>query len=128
MLPKFERQRQKYNKYYALTIDPACDLNEKDIKSIMDYVYTNTGEQNLEIKYVIHSKVSNGRNHIHAYVKTQQKQKLVSVINLFFSCPSYKLIPVYDLKGWVEYMTRTGAQIINLPKDLTGGGMSGIPS
>lgn len=116
MLPLFDRQRQKDNNYYALTIDPVSDLSEKDINLIMNYVFTTTGEPDLEINYVIHSKVANGRNHIHAYVKTKQKRKLVSVINLCFSDPSYKLTTVYDLEGWIKYIKRTGAQLITLHK------------
>lgn len=117
MLPMFERQRKKDNNYYALTIDPVCNLTEKEINLMMDYVFTTTGEADLEINYVIHSKVANGMNHIHAYVKTKQKRKLVSAINLCFSNSSYKLTDVFDLRGWIEYITRTGAQIINLPKE-----------
>lgn len=116
LLPMFERQRQKGNKYYALTIDPVYDMTEKDINSIMDYVFTTTGESDLEINYVIHSKVANERNHIHAYIKTNQKRKFVSAVNLCFSNSSYKLTDVFDLKGWIEYITRTGAQIITLRK------------
>ena len=114
MLPMFERQRQKGINYYALTIDPACKMTEKDINSIMGYVFKTTDDPNLEINYVVHTKIANGRNHIHAYVKTKQKRKLVSVINLCFSNSSYKLTDVFDLNGWVEYITRTGAQIITL--------------
>jgi hypothetical protein len=117
MLPLFERQRQKENNYYALTIDPVYDMSEKDINSIMDFVFTTTGEPNLEINYVVHSKIANGRNHIHAYVKTKQKRKLESAIKLCFSNSSYKLTDVFDLNGWVEYITRTGAQIITLSKE-----------
>ena len=114
MLPMFGRQRKKDNNYFALTIDPVCDLSEKDINSIMDYVFTAAGEPNLEINYVVHTKIANGRNHIHAYVITNQKRKLLSAINLSFSNSSYKLTDIFDLKGWVEYITRTGAQIITL--------------
>ena len=117
MLPMFERQRKKDNNYFALTIDPVCDLSEKDINSIMDYVFTTTGEPNLEINYVVHTKIANGRNHIHAYVKTKHKRKLVSAINLCFSNSSYKLTDVFDLKGWVDYITKTGAQIITLDNE-----------
>ncbi|MEY2922270.1 MAG: hypothetical protein RL108_892 [Bacteroidota bacterium] len=117
MLPMFKRQRKKENSYYALTIDPVCDLSEKDINLMMDYVFTATDEPDLEINYVVHTKIANGRNHIHAYVKTKQKRKLLSAINLSFSNSSYKLTDVFDLKGWVEYITRTGAQIITLGQE-----------
>lgn len=114
MLPRFDRQRKKDDNYFALTIDPACDLSDKDINSIMGYVFTTTGDPNLEINYVVQPKIANGRNHIHAYVKTKQKRKLISAIKMSFSNSSYKLTDIFDLKGWVEYITRTGAQIITL--------------
>ena len=117
MLPMFERKRKIDNKYFALTIDPVCDLSEKDINLMMDYVFTATDESDLEINYVVHTKIANGRNHIHAYVITNQKRKLLSAINLSFSNSSYKLTDIFDLKGWIEYITRTGAQIIKLPKE-----------
>ena len=116
MLPRFDRQRKKDDNYFALTIDPVCDLSDKDINSIMGYVFTTTGDPNLEINYVVHTKIANGRNHIHAYVITNQKRKLLSAINLSFSNSSYKLTDIFDLKGWIEYITRTGAKIITLRK------------
>jgi ankyrin repeat protein len=116
MLPKFDRKRIKESSYYALTIDPLCNLSKKDISTIMDYVFTTIDDLNLEINYVIDAKVANGRNHIHAFVRTKQKQKLISMINLCFSEPSYKLTPVFDLEGWKSYITKNGVKIITLAR------------
>ena len=114
MLYNFDRKREKDNSYCALTIDPVFNLSHKDINLMMNYFFTTTSDPNIEINYVIDKKVSNGKNHIHAYIKTKQQRKLIPLINLCFSGSSYKLKPVFDLEGWKSYITKNGAQIIAL--------------
>ena len=50
-------------------------------------------------------------------IASSQITPLLSAINLSFSNSSYKLTDIFDLKGWIEYITRTGAKIITLSNE-----------
>jgi NADH:ubiquinone oxidoreductase subunit C len=111
LLPEFKRKRNKVEKHYALTIDPCCDYSNKDIDEMMQFVFTQTGDENLEISYTIEKKKANNQNHIHCYIKSNQKRKLLQCVKLAFTKTNYYENDIYDLEGWVRYITKDGNPI-----------------
>jgi NADH:ubiquinone oxidoreductase subunit C len=111
LLPEFKRKRNKIEKHYALTIDPCCDYSNKDIDEIMQFVFTQTGDESLEINYTIEKKKANNQNHIHCYIKSTQKRKLLQSVKLAFTKTNYYENDIYDLEGWKRYITKDGNPI-----------------
>lgn len=114
ILTKFKPQRIRENKYYALSFDPCSNYSKNEIDEIMKYVISQMGETKIEINYVVESKKENERNHLHCYVKCENKQKLIRCIRLAFSKVSYHQGGVFDLKGWQNYITKETQTITRL--------------
>lgn len=110
---KFNPIRIHKKKWIAINIDPSQELSNEKIKSIMKFVFEQMGEGTI-INYTIEGKRSNQRNHIHGYVNCQSKRKLVEAIKLGFGNVSYLITEVYDLQGWISYITKENNEIINL--------------
>lgn len=116
LLNHFKRKRSIKEKYFALTIDPCSDYSVEDIKKIMRFIYENMDEQALEINYVVEAKKSNFQNHLHCYIKTKYKRKLIDILKLAFVKINYKESEIYDLARWKQYITKDGSPIIKLNK------------
>jgi transcriptional antiterminator len=114
LLPKFSPKRIKKNKYYALSFDPCSNYEVNDIEKIMQFVFDKLGLENAEINYVIEQKKENGKNHLHCFVKCENKRKLLQTIRLGFAQINYKQTPIYDLQGWKEYITKQNNTIKKL--------------
>ena len=114
LLHNFKRQRVKKEKYYALTIDPFLNYTVKDINTIMNFVYSKINDPETEINYTIEMKKANGKNHLHCYIKSNVKDKIIELIKLGFSRVSYKETPIYDLGRWKQYITKDGSPINSL--------------
>lgn len=106
LIPKFRPKYKEKIKTYAFSIDPCEFYSEEDIHKIMDFVFENVCDNNLEIEYVVEQKVSNSKNHIHCLLTTENKQKILESVRLAFGKVSYKLIPAYDKAGWKGYMMK----------------------
>ncbi len=116
MLPNFKRKRTKKDTYYALTIDPCFNYSEKEIDEIMSFIYSEMKDCELEINYVIEKKKANNQNHLHCYINSTQKRKLLKLIRLSFSRTSYKESTIFDIKGWKSYIIKDGNEIKTLKK------------
>lgn len=114
LLGRFKPQRIRTNKYYALSIDPCHHYSESEINEILKFVFEQMKDDKLEINYVVEQKKANGQNHIHSYIKCDNKRKLLESIRLGFSTVSYKQTPVFDLEGWKRYITTDGSSITTL--------------
>lgn len=114
ILAKFKPQRVHQNKYYALSFDPSRHYSKKEIDEIMQYVVSQMGETQIELNYVVEGKKANEQNHLHCYVKCENKQKLIRCIRLAFSQVSYHQSGVFDLKGWQNYITKENQTITTL--------------
>ena len=117
LLPKFQPQRLRKSKYYALSIDPCYNYSDAEIVEIMEFVFSQMNDNKLEINYVIEQKKANSQNHIHCYVKCSNKKKLMQCIKLGFSKVSYHQSPIFDLNGWKNYITKDNNTIKILKND-----------
>jgi transcriptional antiterminator len=111
LLKKFKPQRVRKPKYYALTIDPCVNYSEIDIDVIMKFIVDNVDDDGIEINYSVEQKKANNQNHIHCYIKSGKKKKIVELATLGFSGVSYKEAEIFDLEGWKNYITKDGSQI-----------------
>ena len=121
LLPNFKPQRKRKNKYYALTIDPVKKYSEHDLHLIMKFVFDQLSDDKLEINYTIETKKANGVNHLHCFVKSENRKKIIDVIRIAFSEVSYKEAVMYDLEGWKSYITKDNNNIIKLKKNNQNG-------
>lgn len=117
LLPKFSPKRIRKNKYYALSFDPCFAYTVADIEQIMEFVFNQLGDDKTEINYVIEQKKENGRNHLHCFVKCENKRKLLQSIRTGFAQISYKQTPIYDLQGWKDYITKENNEIKKIKKN-----------
>jgi hypothetical protein len=114
ILHKFKPKRIRENKYYALSFDPCTNYSKKEIDEIMKYVIKQMGDTQIELNYVVEGKKINEQNHLHCFVKCENKQKLVRCIRLAFSQVSYHQSGVFDLQGWKNYITKENKTITTL--------------
>lgn len=113
LLPKFKPKRKKKSKFYALTIDPCHHYSIKEINEIMNFIIDNVGDK-IEINYSIEQKKSNNQNHIHCYILSGKRKKIIESIKIGFSNVSYKATEIFDLEGWKSYITKDGNNILTL--------------
>jgi hypothetical protein len=106
LLNRFKLQRIRSDKYYAMTIDPGSDYTENEIDEILKFVIVQMGDVIVELNYVVEQKKSNNRNHIHFYIKCNNKKKLLQWIKLGFSRVGYRQAGIFDLVGWKDYITK----------------------
>lgn len=111
LLPKFKPQRKRQPNYYALTIDPCAKYSENEIHVIMQFIADNVGDDSIEINYSIEQKKANNLNHVHCYIKSGKKKKIIELVTMGFSSVSYKEADIFDLEGWKNYITKDGSQI-----------------
>jgi transcriptional antiterminator len=111
LLSKFKPQRVRKQPYYALTIDPSSNYTNNEIHEIIQFVVKNTNDDDIEINYSVEQKKSNGKNHVHCFIKSGKKKRIIELITLGFSQLSYKETEIFDLEGWKKYITKDGSQI-----------------
>lgn len=116
LLSRFKPLRIRKIKYYALTIDPCFNYTELEIDRIMEFVIEQVQETGIEINYVIEKKKSNNQNHIHCFVKCNNRNKLLQSIRLGFSQVSYHQSDIFDLGGWREYISKENNNIKTIKK------------
>lgn len=117
LLQKFKPQRIRKPKYYSLTIIPNESHTITEINKMMQFVYDNSNDENLEINYTVEvGKLDNSLNHIHCYIKCKRKCELLSIIKETFYNLNYKQSEIYDLEGWKRYITKENNQIITINK------------
>jgi hypothetical protein len=114
LLSNFTPQRIRTDNYYALSIDPCNNYSESEIDVVMRFVLEQMSCSKLEINYVVEQKKVNNRNHLHCYVKCTNKKKFIHYIKLGFSKVSYHQSAIFDLRNWIDYITKDG----NLIKTL----------
>jgi hypothetical protein len=114
ILSKFKPQRIREGKYYAISFDPSGNYSDKEIDEVMKFVIKQMGETKIEINYVVESKKANEKNHLHCFVRCQNKLKLIRCIRLAFSQVSYHQSGVFDLTGWKNYITKENKIITTL--------------
>jgi hypothetical protein len=117
LLSKFKPQRKRKQKYYSLTIYPTDNYSSKVIKEMMRFICTNSSDSKLEVNYTIESSKNKVlHHHIHCYIKSDKKKELIKLIKESFYQLDYKEADIYDLEGWINYITKEGTQIIKLNK------------
>lgn len=117
LLKKFKPQRIRKPKYYSITIIPNNNHTASEIKEMMQFVFDNSNDDDLEINYSVEvSKLGINHNHIHCYIKCKRKIELLNIIKETFYELNYKQSEIYDVEGWKRYITKDGGQIINLKK------------
>lgn len=116
IVEKFKPKRIRKNKYYALSIDPCDNYTKPTIEAIVKLVFAQMGDEMSELNYTIEQKKSNNLNHLHCFVKCANKQKLIRNFRLEFSRISFRQSPVFDIDGWMNYITKDGCQIKTLKK------------
>jgi hypothetical protein len=119
LLPKFKPQRNRKPKYYALTIIPINNHTESEIKEMMQCIFDNSSDNDIEINYTVEvSKLydNHNHNHIHCYIKCKKKRELLDIIKTIFYDLNYKQSEIYDLDGWKKYITKENSSIITIKK------------
>lgn len=111
LLSRFKPQRIRTEKYYALSIDPCYNYSVNEIDSIMHFVLEQMSGITTELNYVIEKKAANNQNHLHCYVKCNNKKKLIQCIRLGFSKVSYCQTGIFDLAGWKNYISKNNNEI-----------------
>ncbi|PQJ31915.1 hypothetical protein BST92_08235 [Nonlabens arenilitoris] len=113
-LPLFKRQRKQKQPYYALTVTFNNDYTNKDVETVMNWVCDRTGLNDLEFYYTIEKGLKTDKTHVHSFTNCKTKRKLIENLRLGFSKVGYKEVPVYDLEGWKNYITKEGNKIIEI--------------
>ena len=90
------------------------DVSKIEIEVILNFVLEQMRDIKLEINYVIEQKNKNGQNHIHCFVKCNNKKKLIQCFRLGFSQVSYHQSPIFDLESWKGYVTKYNNEIKTL--------------
>lgn len=116
LLHLFKPKRNKSTHNLAITIDPPKGYKEDDLHTILEYIISKVSNK-IEFNYTIENKKSNGKPHIHGYVKTHKnKRELVRLINEYLPESSYNFKHLYDLGSWKKYITKDGNKIKTLKK------------
>ena len=115
-LPNFKRIRKPKQPYYALTVTFNSNYTRKNVEDVMKWVFDSTGIDGLEMHYSIETGAIAGKKHVHSFTNCNQKRKLMTNLKLGFSEVGYKEVPIYDLEGWKNYITKDGNKIITLNK------------
>lgn len=102
--------------YYAITLDVPVLMNEGGIRTAMAFALDQLNDPDAEINYVIERKLANNLPHIHGYYKCNSTAKMKKALRTAFSSPNYYHTKVFDLDGWVSYITKDGSPIIELKK------------
>jgi len=110
---RFKPKRIRKNKYYALTIDPCRQFTVAEIDTIMNYVFDQL-DNGSEINYTVEPKASNNQNHVHCYIKSPNKKKVIDAIKIAFSQVNYLESVIFDLDGWKQYITKQNIHITTL--------------
>lgn len=101
--------------YYALSLDPVVDYTESEIHEIMNYIGSISSDFVEEINYVIENKKKDVKAHIHMFIKSKNKRKLLkSFRTAFGEDVSYRQSKIYDLSGWKDYITKNNKYIITI--------------
>ncbi|MFT3910292.1 MAG: hypothetical protein QM737_12755 [Ferruginibacter sp.] len=111
---KFKPVRNLTSRYYALTINPTESYSEPAIHNIMGFVADRMEGADLEINYSIEKKKATGINHLHCYIKCNQKRKLLEYIRDGFFKIQYHETEIFDLSTWKKYITKTGSKITTI--------------
>lgn len=115
LLNKFKPQRIRKPKYYSLTIIPNNNHTASEIKEMMQFVFDNSNDNDLEINYTLEgSKLDKNHNHIHCFIKCKRKVELLNIIKETFYDLNYKQSEIYDFQGWKRYITKESNQIITI--------------
>lgn len=118
LLPNFKRKRTKVKKYHAITIDPVESYSMDEIIERLSQVARMLDDSSLEFNIIIEQKAANGLNHIHGYYHTAKKRALMNGLKFWFPSMSYHVTEVYDLEGWINYMTKNGDELITITKKI----------
>ena len=110
-LENFKRKRKQKNPFYALTVDFTHEYSIKDIEQIIQFVCAQSSMDNFEFHYTIEKGGLKEKNHLHAFTNSKSKTELIKNLRLGFSEISYKILPVYDIEGWRNYMTKQDNKI-----------------
>jgi hypothetical protein len=115
LMYKFKPQRIRANKFYALNIDPCDSYSAKDLHKIMKEVIDMMGDTSTEINYTIEKKKKEPfLNHLHCFVKCNNKRKLIQNFRIAFSKVSYHQSAIFDLESWKGYITKENNEIKTL--------------
>lgn len=123
LLPVFKRQRKRKRRlprssgYYSLTIDPNTPISERDIHELIGYAVRGMGYKDVEIHYTIEQGLVNKHNHVHAYYKSEDRSQFIQLLKSVFSEMNYYQQEIHDLKGWIDYITKTGVSITTIKNE-----------
>lgn len=115
--PKFKRQRNRKQPYFALSFKADKGYSSEDISKIIEYAFSQIDDHSLEINYVIEYKKANGQPHIHSYIKSMKKVEVLKILKLLFANLSFYESKIFDLPRWQQYITKEGSPIITLTKN-----------
>ncbi|MEF3078499.1 hypothetical protein [Winogradskyella poriferorum] len=114
----FKRRRKHRQQYFALSFQTYSSYTFKDLDNILKNVFDRIDDPKLEINYTKEKKKSNGKPHIHSFIKTStKKNELLRTLKLLCANLSYHESKIFDLKCWKSYITKDGGQIITLKKE-----------
>ncbi len=102
-------KKVKRHKIFAFSIDFPKN-NEKEIYDIMSFI---ANEGNIIFDYSIESKKKNNNTHIHGIAYNTTKNHLQKLIYAF-TINSFSIKPVFDEKGWLNYITKENKEIIHI--------------
>lgn len=117
ILNKFEPLRVHQTKYTAVTINPVFNYSVEDLIKIMDWILELINEDELQVNYCIEQKKANGLNHLHIYIEKKICNKFLKSAKFALPKMSYYVSDVYDLNGWISYMSKE-TKIITLKKSI----------
>jgi hypothetical protein len=108
----FKRKKQSKNKWISYTIDPAdSHYSIEEIHKIMEIIFIDLWDFNLEMNYVIEKKKSNLMSHLHGYTNSKSRNRVFKAIRDRFPLSSVYIDNVYDLNGWKSYIQKESSII-----------------
>lgn len=112
LLPKFAAK--KISKEFTYTLDFDNGYSDNDIHNVMNYILSLLNDFEITIQYVIEQKKKDNTPHIHGIIKGITKTNFIKYVHKGAINKSYMIKPMYDVKGWLNYITKESKEIITL--------------
>ena len=112
LLPKFAPK--KIIKEFSYSLDFDNGYSDNDIHNVMEYILSLLNDFEVTIKYTIEYKKKDHTPHIHGIINGITKTNFIKYVHKGAINKSYMIKPMYDVKGWLNYITKESKEIITL--------------
>jgi hypothetical protein len=112
LLPKFAAIKMSKEFSYSLDFDKG--YTDNDIHNVMNYILSLLNDFEITIQYVIEQKKKDNTPHIHGIIKGITKTNFIKYVHNGVINKSFMIKPMYDVKGWLNYITKESKEIITI--------------